>query len=60
MKLLRTTDVALKLGLSAAYIRQLADSGKLPVQRTEGGYRIFKDDDVERLLAERRLKRRTK
>lgn len=52
-KLLRTTDVAHRLGISAVYVRQLADAGKLHAERTEGGYRIFKAEDVERLAAER-------
>lgn len=56
MKLLSTTDVAQRLGYSAVYVRLLADRGKLPVQRTEGGYRIFKDEDIERFVAERQRK----
>jgi len=59
-KLLRTTDVAHRLGISAVYVRQLADAGKLHAERTEGGYRIFKAEDVERLAAERERQRQAK
>lgn len=59
-RLLRTTDVAHRLGVSAVYVRQLADAGKLHAERTEGGYRIFKAEDVERLAVEREMQRQAK
>jgi MerR family copper efflux transcriptional regulator len=59
-KLLRTTDVAHRLGVSAVYVRQLADEGTLPAEKTEGGYRIFRAEDVERLAIERQQRKQAK
>ena len=52
-RLLGTTDAAIKLQCSAEWVRRLADGGKLPAERTAGGQRIFRAEDVERLAAER-------
>lgn len=52
-RLLGTTDVALRIGVSAEYVRQLERSGRLPAEKTVSGQRIFKEDDVEKLLRER-------
>lgn len=59
-QLLGTTDVALKLGCSAEWVRRLADEGKLPAERTASGQRIFRAEDVERLAAERNRNRQSK
>ncbi|HEX5731513.1 MAG TPA: MerR family transcriptional regulator [Blastocatellia bacterium] len=52
-KLFGTTDVALRLGCSAEYVRQLERTGKLLAEKTVNGRRIFKAEDVERLAIER-------
>ena len=54
MRKLLTGQAAMRLGVSAVYVRQLADRGKLPVEKTIGGYRLFNEDDIEKLAAERR------
>ncbi len=51
--LLGVADAATKLGLTPARVRQLADQGSLPSFRTTSGVRIFRERDVERLIAKR-------
>ena len=51
--LLGTTAAALRLGVSAEYVRILERKGKLPAEKTVGGYRIFRSKDVDRLKRER-------
>lgn len=58
MELLRTSDVALRLGVIAVYVRQLADAGKLPVLKTVGGFRLFRSEDVEKLRRQREERER--
>jgi excisionase family DNA binding protein len=53
--LLITFEVAARLGVSSARVRQLADAGKLPQVRTPSGHRFYRLADVER-LAEARLR----
>lgn len=53
---LTTGDVALRLKISAVYVRQLADEGKLQSVRTASGYRLFKIEDVEKMAAEREMR----
>jgi hypothetical protein len=55
--LLTVADASRILHLVPATVRLLADSGKLPVMRTESGMRLFCRQDVERLAAERNAKR---
>src|SRR5207253_9649950 len=43
--------------ISISKIRYLEDQGQLAPRRTEGGYRLFSDDDVERLETILRLQR---
>jgi DNA-binding transcriptional MerR regulator len=43
--------------ISISKIRYLEDQGLLAPQRTQGGYRLFSDDDVERLETILRLQR---
>ncbi|MCI0485774.1 MAG: helix-turn-helix domain-containing protein [Blastocatellia bacterium] len=56
--LLSTNDVSLRLGVSAVYVRKLADAGKLAAERTVGGQRIFRADDVESLRREREAQKK--
>ena len=50
---LLTSDVARRLGVSAAYVRKLADAGKLRSQRASRGVRLFLEEDVKALAVER-------
>src|SRR5438128_11888635 len=43
--------------ISISKIRYLEDQGLLAPRRTQGGYRLFSDDDVERLQTILRLQR---
>jgi excisionase family DNA binding protein len=52
-QILGTTDAALRLGCSPEWVRRLADEGRLPVERTINGTRIFRSDDVEALARQR-------
>jgi excisionase family DNA binding protein len=57
-QLLSTGDVARRLGVSSEFIRKLAREGKLAAMRTAGGQRIFRNEDVERLAADREKQKR--
>jgi excisionase family DNA binding protein len=52
--LLTKADAAKILGVTPATVAEMERAGKLPAQRTVGGVRLFRDDDVRRLAAERR------
>lgn len=52
-ELLIASEAAKLLNCTAANIRALERSGKLPALRTESGVRIFKREDVNRLASER-------
>jgi DNA-binding transcriptional MerR regulator len=52
-KWLGSTDVALILRCSPERVRQLEMEGKLCAEKTVGGRRIFKSEDVDRLAQER-------
>jgi DNA-binding transcriptional MerR regulator len=61
-RLLRIGEVVRRLGeefpdVSISKIRYLEDEGLLAPQRTRGGYRLFSEDDVERLETILRLQR---
>src|SRR5213595_2104623 len=43
--------------ISISKIRYLEDQGRLAPRRTQGGYRLFSEDDVERLETILRLQR---
>src|ERR671914_2294960 len=43
--------------ISISKIRYLEDQGLLSPRRTQGGYRLYSEDDVERLLTILRLQR---
>ncbi|MBE0010124.1 MerR family transcriptional regulator [Arthrobacter sp. AET 35A] len=50
-------EVAERTGLSLRTIRHYDEIGLLPASaRTEGGFRVYTDGDVERLLVVRRMK----
>ena len=50
-------EVAERTGLSLRTIRHYDEVGLLPASsRTEGGFRVFTEGDVERLLVVRRMK----
>ncbi|MCO1337867.1 MerR family transcriptional regulator [Kocuria polaris] len=44
------------VGLSLRTIRHYDDVGLLPASRTEGGYRVYSESDLQRMLAIRTLK----
>jgi len=44
------------VGLSLRTIRHYDDVGLLPASRTEGGYRVYTEGDLRRMLAIRTLK----
>lgn len=53
--MVRIADVAKDVGLSPTRIRQLADAGTIPSERTSGGHRIFDLAAVRAALARRSL-----
>ncbi len=54
VQLLSAADAARLLGVVPATVRQMERDGRLPAQRTVGGMRLFRREDVERLVAARR------
>jgi excisionase family DNA binding protein len=48
--LVRIGEVARMLRLSTSRVRQLADDGTIPSQRTSGGHRMFDPDQVRSML----------
>jgi DNA-binding transcriptional MerR regulator len=58
--LMTTNEVALRLGCSAENVRVLERTGKLQVEKTQTGRRIFKSEDVDRLAQERAQAREQK
>jgi anti-sigma regulatory factor (Ser/Thr protein kinase) len=50
-RLVRIGDVARELGVSQARLRQLADSGVIPSERSPGGHRVFDPGAVRSALA---------
>jgi excisionase family DNA binding protein len=59
-KLLGTLDVARRLGVSEPTVRKFADTGVLPVERTEGGRRVYTAAAVERLVVKREAAERNR
>jgi excisionase family DNA binding protein len=55
--LLSTGDAARLLGISAEYLRNLADSGRLPAERTVSGQRIFRSADIQEFQSKREQKK---
>lgn len=55
--LLQIGDVAERVGLSLRTVRYYEEMGLIsPAARSEGGFRLYSDADVERLLALKRMK----
>ena len=52
--LLTPSDAARVIGMSVDSVRILADSGKIPMQRTTNGRRFFRRADVDTFAAKRR------
>lgn len=53
VQLLSAADAARLLGVVPATVRHMERSGRLPAERTAGGMRLFRREDVERLVVER-------
>jgi len=51
--LMLIADAARLLGLPAATLRVWDANGKLKAMQTSGGVRLFRRDEVERMVAER-------
>jgi molybdopterin-binding protein len=51
---IRLGEAAEILGVSPETVRRWADEGRLPAERSAGGQRLVRRDDVARVLAERR------
>lgn len=49
-------ELAEAVGLSLRTIRHYDDVGLLPASRTEGGYRVYSESDLQRMLTIRTLK----
>lgn len=58
--LLTVADAARLLGVVPATVRQMERNGRLPALRTESGIRLFRRQDVERLVEERARTRASK
>jgi len=56
-RLLQIGEVADRVGLSLRTVRYYEEMGLLPpADRTEGGFRLFSDDQIERLLLIKQMK----
>lgn len=56
-ELLSPRDAGHRLGLTTSGVIKLARTGKLPELRDSSGRRLFRAEDVERVVAERKRKR---
>jgi hypothetical protein len=54
---LTASPAARVLGCCPGYARYLADIGRLRVERTTSGVRLFDPDDLEKFVAERERQR---
>lgn len=50
-RLLRVSEVARELGVTPSRLRQLADTGRIPSERSPGGHRVFDPGAVRSALA---------
>ncbi len=55
--LIPSSHAARLIGVSQSTIRLWANSGKLPAQKLAGGMNVFELADVERLAAERQVRK---
>jgi len=53
-KLLTPAEAGRRLGMTPSGVRWLADVGRLKSLRTVGGYRLFREMDVEDLRRQRK------
>ena len=53
LELLTISECARELSISVETARQWVRDAKLPATRTAAGWRIFRREDVQRLVAER-------
>ena len=51
--LLSISEAARIAGLSVAWLRTLCDQGRIPAERTQKGYRLFRRRDIEAYLKHR-------
>jgi excisionase family DNA binding protein len=58
--LLTVSEAARELSKCTDTVREWARRGRLPVIRTEGGLRLFRREDVERIAQEMRVEVRDK
>jgi len=56
-QLLSAADAARLLGVVPATVRQMERDGRLPALRTRGGMRLFRINDVNRLMDQRQAAR---
>ena len=54
-EVMTVSEAARELNVAIDTVRDWADRGRLPVQRTAGGLRIFRRADVERVQLERQI-----
>lgn len=47
--LLSPSEVAARFGITPSHVTRLANTGKLPFQRTPGGQRRYRVEDIEAL-----------
>jgi DNA-binding transcriptional MerR regulator len=59
-QLLRTSDVARRLGVSSVWVRVLESQGRIPALKTVTGCRVFRSEDVDRVADEREMKKQMK
>ena len=55
--LMTKSDVARRAGVTPAAVRVWAETGQLPVIKTESGVRLFRREDVTRFLRQREQRR---
>ena len=53
MRLVQVGGAARRLECSAAWVRYLADTGRLPSRRTTTGLRLFKEEDLREFARKR-------
>jgi excisionase family DNA binding protein len=56
-EILTTGDAARRSGFSGEYLRRLTREGKLAATRTVSGQYLFEAGEIERFIAERKVRR---